>query len=1195
MPPDAPEGLCPQCLMKGGLATSASAESSSPDDKTVLASTSGAPTAPSAPAEVSSSPDTRPSPLRKVRYFGDYELLEEIARGGMGVVWRARQVSLNRPVAVKMILAGQLASEAEVKRFLTEAEAAANLDHPNIVPIYEVGQHEGQHYFSMRLVEGQTLAKHVATFVHDHRAAAQIVATVARAVHYAHQRGILHRDLKPANILLDPRGQPHVTDFGLAKRIESGSDLTHSGAVLGTPSYMAPEQATGGSKQLTTAADVYALGAILYHLVTSRPPFRAETPLETLRQVVEQAPERPTLINRRIDRELETICLKCLEKDPKRRYGSAEALAEDLERWLRNEPVQARPSTRWRRTLKWIRRKPAIAALLAAILLVVGFGALGILRQWVRTEYSLYLNRVALAERYRAANNLQGASALLKACARLFRDFEWHYVKSLLNQHLLALGTDSADLYDVKFSPDGQLIVAASGRISRETLEVIQTGRGVSTWSRTKPVAGGQLNVWDAATGDRLRILDGHGGHITSLAFSSDGTWVASASVDNTIVLWNMQNGKSIATLRGHDKAISKVVFHPDGRCISASNEEGTIKFWNASSGAELLNIHEEGLQAIALSPDGRQLAVVSDKLRLRDARNGQVVVTLRDSPQRATSIAFSPDGQAVAISDREGRILLLEVATGHLTLSLLAHVAQVNSVCFSPDGRHLASAGSDGLVKIFHVKNGREFLVLRGHGLQGHGLRGSQEVRSVAFSPDGARIVSGDAGGGVLVWDASQSRESLSLASAGGARPQTLTFSPDGTKLACADGGRKVHLWDLEKNLELSARDGHLGGIGFVFTTSQSNQIFSIGNEQPSNGKFEPVMKIWDTITGEAMSALPGQQYHLYDKASMVAASRDGQRLAWTRDGKPVTVWDVVNNREIFTSSSFVRLPRTIALSPDGQKIAVSSRIGSEHMFSDQIKIWDVRRGREGRALSRKKSNRYASAASLAFSEDGALLAMGDISGNVTVWETRFGREQFTALGHVNGVLCVAFSPDGARLASAGDDQTIKLWRLRMFQEVLTLRGHAGKVWSVAFSPSGLRLASASADGTVRLWPANDPVPHPSPGVELLARVFEKEGTGFEADPRVTHGFGPSLPGHTHDFEAGIQKRPVKLRILKVEPDAATLEISYPSEASLSVKQIARIKLAANHDFILEDIGVKVQVWVRRIQPVSPERLDDD
>ncbi len=311
------------------------------------------------------------------REFGDYELLEEIAQGGMGVVFKALQKSIRRVVALKMILAGQLATTNQIRRFRTEAEEAGSLDHPNIVPIYQVGERQGQHYFTMKLIEGGPLSAQVKNFVTQPRAAARLVAEVARAVHYAHQRGILHRDLKPGNILLDAGGQPHVTDFGLAKHMGGPEAATQSGAIMGTPSYMAPEQACG-RKDLSTAVDIYSLGAVLYELLTGRPPFLGDNTMSTLSQVLERDPVPPSTLQRKLDRALETVCLKCLRKEPDRRYATAEALAEDLERWLAGEPIQARPASTSERFRKWVRRHPALAALMLVstlALLALCFGA----------------------------------------------------------------------------------------------------------------------------------------------------------------------------------------------------------------------------------------------------------------------------------------------------------------------------------------------------------------------------------------------------------------------------------------------------------------------------------------------------------------------------------------------------------------------------------------------------------------------------------------------------------------------------------------------------------------------------------------------------------------------------------------------------------------------------------------------------
>ena len=365
------KGLCPNCLAMIGFG--ADPASLAPNGTLVI--------------DASSQP-ARPLISPTARYFGDYELLEEVARGGMGVVFKARQKSLNRIVAVKMILAGKLADEADVKRFRTEAEAAANLQHPNIVAIHEIGEHEGQHYFSMDLVDGPTLAELVRNGPLPAGRAVACIKTIAEAVQFAHQRGILHRDLKPSNVLLDAAGQPRITDFGLAKLTARDSGLTQTGAVMGSPSYMPPEQAAGRRAEFGPASDVYALGAMLYELLTGKAPFLGETPMATLRKVLEEEPVSPKKHSPLVPPDLETICLKCLEKSPLRRYATARALAEELGRFLNYEPILARPAGALRRAWSWAQKHPWVITGLASIVILSLIGlAFGL---WQQNRYLVW-------------------------------------------------------------------------------------------------------------------------------------------------------------------------------------------------------------------------------------------------------------------------------------------------------------------------------------------------------------------------------------------------------------------------------------------------------------------------------------------------------------------------------------------------------------------------------------------------------------------------------------------------------------------------------------------------------------------------------------------------------------------------------------------------------------------------------------
>ncbi|MHC1769956.1 MAG: protein kinase [Verrucomicrobiia bacterium] len=971
-----------------------------------------------AQAEPETEPQTAPPPTPVGRRFGDYELLEEVGRGGMGVVFKARQCSLNRMVAVKMLAPGVEASPEFIRRLRTEATAAACLHHPHIVAVHEVGVWEQQHYFAMDFVAGPSLAQLAGNQPMPPRRAAGYLIQICEAVHHAHEHGILHRDLKPSNILIDAKDQPQVTDFGLARRLEGASQVTLSGQVVGSPPYMPPEQLEGRRSELSRQTDVYALGAMLYQLLTGRPPYVAADLTELMHLILKTDPVSPRLVHPAVPRDLETVCLKCLEKEPGKRYATAQELGEELERFLNDEPIRAQPLGTLGRGWRWCRRNPRLAAVTVGLVAAVLLGGVGITRQWLRAEAALkngqralYAANINLLSEAWNQNNPARVRQLLDETAGFpDRGFEWFYWQRQMHRERRTFYAHRP-LSSAAFSPDAQRIATASHdgtatlwdtTTGRELLNI--TGHRCALRSLDFSPDGERLvtagddgtpRVWDAKDGHELLRLEGHRGTVWCVDWSPVSQQVVTAGEDRTARIWDAVDGRELFTLRGHGKRVWTAAFSADGQRIVTSSLQSEVRVWDASNGCELLSFdaHDRQLNSIHFSPDGEQLVGggSSRALKIWEAATGKEQLVLEG--EGTWGVEFSMDGRRILSGGVS--IEVLQADTGTVLFTFRGHLGPVRAAKFSRDGRWILSASTDQTAKLWDVAAEGDPTLLRGH---------AGPIMSLAFSPDGQRIVTGGRDQTVRVWEPVLGAECLTLRGHGDT-VRAVAFSPDGKTLVSASEDQTVRLWAAATGSEIRTFRGHRAAVMTVAFDSIGQRIVT--------GDWDGHVKVWAAETGQ-------------------------QQLAFQAHAAAVN------------SAAFLR---------DGQRLVTGSADGT-------ARLWQADQPRQLRTFR----GHAAAVMAVALSPNERLLVAGSSDGTARVWEMGTGRELLLLQGHRQRVTSVAFSPDGQRLATAGEDGVIRLWDVTVGNELMVFKAPAR---CVAFSSDGRQIAAVGSDGTGRVWSA--------------------------------------------------------------------------------------------------------------------------
>jgi WD40 repeat protein len=986
-----------------------------------------------------------PAKARPPDLLGDCKVGKRLGGGGTGDVYLAWQRQARRKVAVKMLRAADFSSADDRERFLSEARTLARLAHPNIVPIYEVGTDAGEPWFSMELAV-DNLADRLGRYRGKPTETAELLRSLASAMDFAHKHGILHRDLKPSNILIMDDGAPKVADLGLAKRLASTnkapdnpcrspprggapdettpySPPTIRGAIVGTPQYMAPEQARG-EHGLTTAVDVYGLGAILYACLTGKPPFHAATLEDTLEQVRKAQPVPPHDLDKKIDQTLEAICLKCLDKDPQKRYASAAQLADDLGCFLEGKPPVTLPVSLGKRLYLWGRRQPLAAGLAAGVVLLAVALLAGLswqIREIILKHESdqakLYASDVARASRDIAAGQFDQADDVLAGCPVNLRSWDWHYLRRLCRAIRLRLDGHAGLVRSVCYGPRGQRLLTGS--------------------------KDGTARLWNLSNGEELHSFGGHQGSVIA-CFIAQGRRVATAGADQHVIVRDARTGKQIQKLKNVGDLVAT---DRDGRFLATVGRSRRLQVHDLLQGKRLWEVHLKEHEVICLGMDsaGGQLAVASyhGPIRILAVASGKILKEL-PSAGRCWALAFSRDGWFLAAGLAQP--VLWDVGKGKIVRTFSGSGSlYCSGLDFSPDGSLLAGAYRDGQVRVWDVSSGRTVL---------SPVRPREGVLAAAFSPDGSSLAV-TRGRAVTIEAVDLKR--LATANCRELKEhrhsdlEALTFSQDGRWLASRSGGGEVVLREVALVDKKQPRRFEVGkGKVLASYRDPTGTAWLVAGGSKRSEKAE-LLHAWRVDTGKAgaPAGIP-----LPEKVEVLAVAPEETG----KDRFAVLTW--TNQVQVMDGRSFSPRCDGLALGyhPGKKLLAVTGSDG-------RIRLWNG----SSEAPVEFRDHR-ASATAVAFSKDGRLMASGGADLVVCLWDPSNPKPLYKLHGHGGFITGLAFTPDGRRLASCGTDGWIKIWDTRTGSELLTLTGHVGQVSTIAFSQDGL-LASCGHDGVVRLW----------------------------------------------------------------------------------------------------------------------------